>query len=136
LRNRGAGIQLLLEPGQARADALLEPGLDAGRDRALETHRLVVRFGPAKTDHRGQQPLQQRVTAEDAVGGGPTGRREMEVAPLGMGDETIGYQPAEHLAGGLGRDPEVAGDERRGHPSRIVRTDEHPKRQQIFLGGS
>ncbi len=89
---------------------LVEAGLDPRRDGALEAHRLVVRFGPAEADDRGQQPLEQRVPAEDAVGGGPAGGRQVEVATLGVGDQPVRHEPAEHLAGGLGRDAEVAGD--------------------------
>ena len=92
------------------AQHLVEPRFDARRDRALETHRLVVRFGPAETDDRGQQPLEERVAPEDAVGGGATSGAQPEVAALGVVDQSVGDESAEHLARCLGRDAEVAGD--------------------------
>ena len=55
------------------AEHLVEAGLDPRRDGALEPHRLLVRLGPAEADDGGQQPLEQRVAAEDRVGGGPAG---------------------------------------------------------------
>ena len=85
------------------AEHLVEPGLDARRDRALEARRLLVRFGPAEADDRGQQPLQQRVAAEDAVGGRPArvGQDELASAgPADLGDETV-----RRPAGGTSRSP-------------------------------
>ena len=116
-------------------EQLVEPGLDARRDGALETHRLVVRFGPAEPDDRGQQPLEERVTAEDAVRGRPTGRRQVQVAALGVGDETVGDEPPEHLAGGLRGHPEVARDLGGRDAAGVVGPDEDAQGEEVFLGG-
>ena len=99
---------------------LVEAGLDAWGDRALETHRLVVGLGPAEADDRGQQPFEQGVASEDAVRGRATGRREVEVATFCVSDEPVRDEPAEHLAGGLGGHPEMARDLGCG-PRRLVR---------------
>jgi hypothetical protein len=48
------------------------------------------------------------VAAEDRVGRRPAGGRENEVAAVGLADEAVGDEPAEHLARSLGRDAEVA----------------------------
>ena len=57
------------------AEHLVEAGLDPRRDRALEPGGLLIRLRPAEPDDRRQQPLEQRVAAEDRVGGGAAGRR-------------------------------------------------------------
>ena len=92
------------------SEHLVETRLDPRRDRPLEPHRLFVRLRPAEADDRGQEPLEQRVPAEDAVGRRPPGGRQVEIATLGVGDQAIRHEPPEHLAGGLGRDPHVASD--------------------------
>ena len=83
---RGLGIdRVAVRAGHRVAEHLVEAGLDPGRDGALEAHRLVVRLGPAETDDRGQQPLEERVPPEDAVRGGPAGGRQVELAAVGDG---------------------------------------------------
>ena len=67
--------RVAVRAGHRMTEHLVEPGLDPRRDGALESHRLVVRFGPAEPDDGGQQPLEQGVPSEDAVGGGPARRR-------------------------------------------------------------
>ena len=63
---RGLGVDRVAVRARLRvAEQLVEPGLDPRRDRALEAHRLLVRFGPAEADDRRQQPLEQRVPPED-----------------------------------------------------------------------
>ena len=44
-----------------------------------------------------------------AVRGRPPGRRQVELAALGVGDEAVGDEPPEHLAGGLGGDARCGG---------------------------
>ena len=73
------------------------------------------------------------MAAEDPVGGGPAGGRQVELAAFGLGDEPVGDEPAEHLAGRLGGDAEVAGDLRRGDPRAVA--GHHPQREQVLLGG-
>ena len=52
-----------------------------------------------------------------AVGRGPTGAASgARSRPSAWRDEPVGDEPAEHLAGGLGGDAEVAGDLGGGHP--------------------
>ncbi len=101
------------------AEHLVEPGLDAGRDRALEPGRLLVRLGPAEAHDRGQEPLEQRVASEDRVGrGAARGRsgRDRGRRSRRLGDEPVGRQPPEHLARRLGGDAEMPADLRGGHP--------------------
>src|SRR4029077_924501 len=46
---RGLGVDRVAVRARLGAtEHLVEPGLDAGRDRTLETHRLVIGFGPAE----------------------------------------------------------------------------------------
>ena len=70
-----------------------------------------------------------------AVRGGPAGRRQVEVAALGVGDEAVRDEPAEHLAGGLGGDAEVAGDLGGRDAAGIVGAGEHAQGEEVFLGG-
>ena len=72
---------------------------------------------------------------EDPVGGGPAGRGQVQVAALGVGDQAVGDEPPEHLAGRLGGDPEVAGDLGRRDPAGVVDAGHHPQREQVLLGG-
>ena len=78
-----------MRAGLGVTEHLVEARLDARRDGALEAHRLLVRFGPAEPDDRGQQPLEEGVAAEDRVGDRPTGRGQVEVAALGVDDEAV-----------------------------------------------
>ena len=131
----GLGIdRVAVRAGLGVTEHLVEAGLDAGRDRTLETHRLVVGFGPAEPDDRGQQPLEQGVTPEDPVGGRSAGRGQAQVAALGVLDEAVGDQPPEHLARGLGRDPKVAGDLGGRDLTGLVGAAHDPQREQVLLG--
>ena len=104
--------------------------VETARRRPAGTPLSEMEAGVAATIYRITEEAE-----EDAVRSGAPGGRELQVAPLRVGDEPIGDQPAEHLARCLGRDPEVARDRCRRDPPRIVRTDEHPKGEQVFLGG-
>ena len=131
----GLGVdRVAMRAGLGMTEHLIEASLDARRDRALETHRLVIGFGPAEPDDSGQQPLQQRVPPEDPVGGRSTGRREAQIATFRVLHEAIGDQPPEHLAGGLGGDPEVTGDLGGRDMTRIVGATHDPQREQVLLG--
>jgi len=80
---------------------VVEPGLDPGRDRALQAHRLVVRFGPAEADDRGQQPLEQRVPAEDAVRSGAPVAVVASASSGGAAGPGVVRDPAEPAEGEL-----------------------------------
>ena len=57
----------------------------------------------------------------------PAGR-EVEFAALGDRDETVGDEPAEHLARGLRGHPDMAGDLRGGHLVRLRAAGHHAQR--------
>ena len=62
------------------------------------------------------------------------GRRQVEVATLGVGDQPVRHEPAEHLAGGLGGDPHVARDLGGRHAARVVGADEDAQGEKVLLG--
>ena len=88
---------------------LVQAGLDPWRDRSLEALRLAIGLGPAETDDLGQEPLAERVAAEDRVGRRSSRGPELELAALGERHEAVARQPPEHLARGLGADAQAAG---------------------------
>ncbi len=115
------------------AQQLVELGFDARRERALEPHRLDVALRPREADDRGQEPLEQRVAAEDRVRRRTTRRGQLE-APARRGlDEAVRREPAAHLAGGLGRHADVAA-ELGGGGDPAVGTH-HAQREQVLLRG-
>ena len=57
----------------------------------------------------------------------------MEVTTLGVRDEPVRDESAEHLAGGLGGDPEVACDLRGGHPATVIGADQDAQGEQVLL---
>ena len=114
---------------------LVEARLHPRRDRALEAHRLVVRLGPAEADDLRQQPFEQGMPAEDAVRRGSAGRGQVQLATPGLGDEAVGDEPAEHLAGGLRGHAEVPRDLRGRDPTAVRGPGHHPQRQQVLLRG-
>jgi hypothetical protein len=59
----------------------------------------------------------------------------MEVATLGVGDQAIGQEPTEHLAGRLGRHAQVAGDLGGGDPPGVVDAGHDAQGEEILLGG-
>ena len=73
--------------------------------------------------------------AEDRIGHGAPGRAEMEVATLRMHHEPLAHEPSEHLAGGLGRDAQVAGDLGGVDPPGVLGAGHHPEGEQVLLGG-
>ena len=60
---------------------------------------------------------------------------QVEVAALGVGDEPVRDESAEHLAGGLRGDPEVARDLGGGHPATVVGADQDAQGEEVLLGG-
>ena len=134
-RRRAVSASIGLPWGQVSGGReLVETGLDPRRDGALETSGLLVGLGPAQPDERGEQPLEQGVTTEDRIGGGASGRREMEIASLGLGDEAVGDESLEHLARGLGGDAKVTADLGCGHPRAVA--GHHPEGEEVLLGGA
>ena len=75
------------------------------------------------------------MATEDAVRGGATGRGEMQVPALGMGDQAVRDEPPEHLTGSLGGHPEMARDLGGGDASGVVRSDLHAQGEEVFLRG-
>ena len=63
------------------------------------------------------------------------GGRQVQVAALGVGDEPVRHEPAEHLARGLGRDPDVARDLGRRDAARLVGSGQHAQGEEVLLGG-
>ncbi len=116
------------------AEQLVEAGLDPGRDRALQAHGLLVRLRPAEADDARQQPLQERVAAKDRVRGSAAGRGQPELAVVGVVDESVRHEPAEHLAGRLGGYAEVARDLRGGRAGPVPGAGGHAKGEQVLLG--
>jgi hypothetical protein len=116
------------------AEHLVQPRLDTRADGALETGRLLVGFGPTETNDRGQQPLEQRVPAEDAVRCGPAGVGEDQLAAARLGDKAIRHEPSKHLRTCLRTDAEVPGDQRGTHPGAVA--GHHSKGQQVLARGT
>ena len=81
-----------------------------------------------------EEPLQERVAPEDGVGRGPAGRREEQLAPLPLGDEAVGPEAPDHLAGGLRRDADLAGDVGGRDAAAVAGGD--AQREEVLLGGA
>ena len=131
----GLGVDRVAVRARRRvAEHLVEPGLDARREGALEPGRLLVGLRPAEPDDGRQQPLEQGVAAEDRVGRGPAGEVSTRSRPSVWLDEPVGDEPAEHLARGLGRDAEMAAD--LGGPDMGAVAGHHPQGEQVLLRGA
>jgi hypothetical protein len=59
----------------------------------------------------------------------------MQVATLRVGDQAIGEEPPEHLAGRLGRHAQVARDLGGGDPPGVVDACHDAQGEQVLLGG-
>ncbi len=74
------------------------------------------------------------MATEDGVGGRSPGDGQQELASVGLVDEPVGREAAEHLRARLVADPEPAGDLGRGHPRAVAGHD--PEGQQVLPGGA
>ena len=114
------------------AEHLVEAGLHARADRTLQARRLLVRFGPAQADDRREQPLQERMPAEDSVGRCPAGLRQDQVTAAGLGHEPVGDEAPEHLGARLGAHAHPAGD--LSHADVRAVSSHAPQGEQVLLG--
>ena len=142
-RQRGAGGPAARRLGVDRvavrarlgmAEQLVELRLDARRDRALEPLASTSRLGPAEADDRGEQPLEQRVAAEDRVRRRPPGGR----SGRGRGPSAGSTRPSAASRRNISLaawvvTPSVAADLGGGRPGAVG--GHHAQREQVLLGG-
>ena len=125
--------RVAVRAGLRVAEQLVELGLDARRERALEAHRLDVALRPGQPHDGGEQPLEQRVAAEDRIGGRAPGGREHEPATRGRLEQPVGREAAAHLAGGLRGHADMAAELGGGGHAPVGA--HHAQGEEVLLGG-
>ena len=95
------------------AEHLIEARLKFGRDRRVQPPRLHISRRPRHADDTRQQPLQERVSAEDGIGGALARGGELPEPRMSAArrDQSIVGESAEHFRSRLLADLEVLGDE-------------------------